>query len=350
MHSHQETMTPRERVLAAIEHREPDRVPIDLGGNQTGIHRVAYEALLKTLGLEEEIVILDPVQQLAQPSEAVLQRLRVDTRYIRAGAGEGFDGKIETNVRDGKVWHDLIDEFGVRWSMPDDAPLYMDITHHPLAEASIDDIDRYPFPRGNDAARFVGLREEALRIRGETPYALVTGISGVVYETCWYLRGLEQWFMDLVEQPRFCEELLERTLLFWLQWFDGFLNEVGDLVDVIMIGDDLAGQNGPLFNPKVYREIVQPRQRRLVQSIKGTNDRQDLVSHVRGVQMLHSRPAGQRRRYLEPGPDQRCRHESGGIETRVRRSPSSSGAAGSIRKTSCRQQMRPRFANTSHGT
>ena len=262
-------MTPRDRVLAAIEHREPDRVPIDLGGNQTGIHRLAYEALLRTLELEEEIAILDAVQQLAQPSEAVLERLRVDTRYIRAKAGGGYDGKIETNVRDGKIWHDLVDEFGVRWSMPDDAPLYMDITHHPLAEASIDDIDRYPFPVGNDAARFEGLREEALRIRNQTPYALVTGISGVVYETCWYLRGLEQWFMDLVEQPRFCEELLERTLLFWLQWFDGFLNQVGDLVDVIMVGDDLAGQSGPLFNPRVYREIIQPRQRRLVQSIKG---------------------------------------------------------------------------------
>lgn len=268
MTSNRETMTSRERVLAAIEHREPDRVPIDLGGNQTGIHRLAYEALLETLGLAEETVIVDAVQQLAQPSEAVLQRLRVDTRYVRAKAGEGFVGRIVTEVRDGKTWHDLTDEFGVRWSMPDDAPLYMDITHHPLADATIDDIDRYPFPFGNDPARFEGLREEALRIRNETPCALVTGISGVVYETCWYLRGLERWFMDMLEQPRFCEELLERVLVFWLQWFDGFLNQVGDLVDVIMIGDDLAGQSGPLFSPRIYRDIVQPRQRRLVQAIK----------------------------------------------------------------------------------
>jgi hypothetical protein len=72
------TMTSRERVLAALDHREPDRVPIDLGGNQTGIHKVAYRALVEHLGLVEEIEIMDAVQQLARPSEAVLERLRVD--------------------------------------------------------------------------------------------------------------------------------------------------------------------------------------------------------------------------------------------------------------------------------
>ena len=155
------TMTSRERLLAALNHRQPDRVPIDLGGNQTGIHKFAYEALVRYLGLDEQIEIMDAVQQLARPSEAVLQRLRVDTRYIHAGSASGFDGTIVTARRDGKRWHDLVDEFGVRWSMPEDAPLYMDITHHPLAEASIADVSRYPWPRGDDPGRFAGLRERA---------------------------------------------------------------------------------------------------------------------------------------------------------------------------------------------
>ncbi len=67
-----------QRLLTALDHCQPDRVPIDLGGNQTGIHKFAYEKLLAHLGLKEEIVIMDLVQQLAKPSEAVLQRLRVD--------------------------------------------------------------------------------------------------------------------------------------------------------------------------------------------------------------------------------------------------------------------------------
>lgn len=59
----QETMTPRERVLAALNHREPDRAPIDLGGCQTGIHRDAYTDLLEHLGMDEEFDLTDPVQQ-----------------------------------------------------------------------------------------------------------------------------------------------------------------------------------------------------------------------------------------------------------------------------------------------
>lgn len=262
------TMTSRERVLSALNHHEPDRIPIDLGGNQTGIHKFAYADLTRHLGLEESIEIMDAVQQLARPSEAVLQRLRVDTRYIHAGAAAGFDGSIVTATRDGRNWHDLVDEFGVRWSMPDDAPLYMDITLHPLADASIDDIASYPFPRGDDPGRFAGLRERALEIRNSTPYALVSGISGVVYEICWYMRGLEQWFMDMLEQPTFCAALLDQTLRFWMDWFRVFLDEVGDLVDVIMIGDDIAGQRGPLFQPEFYRRVVKPRQKKLVQYIK----------------------------------------------------------------------------------
>ena len=261
-------MTSRQRLLAALAHQTPDRVPIDLGGNQTGIHKVAYQALVEHLGLDEEIEIVDAVQQLARPSEAVLQRLRVDTRYIHAGAAAGFDGAITTAERDGRLWHDLVDEFGIRWSMPDDSPLYMDITHHPLATATIDELADYPWPRGDDPGRFAGLRERALAIRNDTPYAVVSGISGVVYEICWYMRGLEQWFVDTVQEPAFCEALLDRTLKFWLDWFGAFLEQVGDLVDVIMIGDDLAGQSGPLFRPDFYRRVVKPRQKQLVQFIK----------------------------------------------------------------------------------
>jgi uroporphyrinogen decarboxylase len=267
-----EKMTSRERVLKAINHEIPDRVPIDLGGFQTGIHKKAYAELLDHLGLEEEIVTLDPVQQLAKPSEEVLKRLRVDTRYVCAHGPDSFKGGIEQNTRAGRLWHDLKDEFGVVWSMPDDQHLYMDISHHPLAEATVKDIDNYPFPDGGDITRFTGVRDEILRIREETPYAISTGIGGVVYEVCWYMRGLERWYMDMIENPAFCEALLDQILKFWLDYYTPFMNEVGDIIDIVMIGDDLTGQHGPLFSPKFYREIVKPRQKKLVQHIKSLTE------------------------------------------------------------------------------
>ena len=265
-------MTSRERVIAAIHHHQPDRVPIDLGGFQTGIHKGAYADLLAHLGINEEVIILDPVQQIVKPSEEILRRFRVDTRYITAHAPESFKGGIVRNRRDGRIWHDLADEFGVVWSMPDDHPLYMDISRHPLDGATLQDLADYPFPRGNDPTRFTGVRAEALRLRQETPYAVCTGISGVVYEVCWYMRGLERWFSDMLSDPGFCEALLDRTLAYWKDFETGFMGEVGDLVDVVMIGDDLAGQYGPLFSPDFYRSVVKPRQKELVQYLKRLTD------------------------------------------------------------------------------
>ncbi len=263
-----ETMTPRERVRKALNHELPDRVPIDFGGFQTGIHKNAYRRLIEHLGIRDEVTILDPVQQLARPCEEALQRFHVDTRYVLAHGPDGFDGTIRQAERGGRVWHDLTDEFGVVWSMPVDAGLYMDISHHPLATATLADLADYPWPNGADPSRFTGVREQAQTLRTETPYALVTGISGVVYEYCWYMRGLERWFMDMIEQPEFCAALLDRTLAYWLDFLTGFMREVGDLVDVVMIGDDLAGQSGPLFSPAFYRKVVKPRQKTLVQRIK----------------------------------------------------------------------------------
>jgi uroporphyrinogen decarboxylase len=266
--AHVERMSPRERVSAALRHEEPDRIPIDLGGFQTGIHKKAYEALIAHLGLAEPIRDLDPIQQLAVPSDAVLQRLHADVRYVGAHGPDGFQGGIEVHEREGRRWHDLRDEFGVVWSMPDDQGLYMDITHHPLAEATLKDVEAYPFPDGTDRTRFTGVREKALALRRDTPYALSSAICGVTYEICWYMRGLERWFLDMAENPAFCEALLDRTAQFWTDWMEGFLGEVGDLLDVVMIGDDLAGQKGPLFSPRLYRSIVRPRQQRVIDAIR----------------------------------------------------------------------------------
>jgi uroporphyrinogen decarboxylase len=266
--SKKEYMTPRQRVLKALSHQIPDRVPIDLGGFQTGIHKRAYAELLDFLNIEDEITILDPVQQLAKPCEEVLERFRIDIRYLCAHSPDSFNDSIEANTRNGKLWHDLKDEFGVVWSMSDDQQLYMDISYHPLANATISDLDDYPFPNGSDPTRFTDLREQALQMRKETPFAISTGTGGVVYETCWYARGLQRWYMDMIENPAFCEALLDKMLKYWIDYYNGFMAEVGDIIDVVMMGDDLAGQNGPLFSPNFYRKIVKPRQKKLVQHVK----------------------------------------------------------------------------------
>ena len=255
---------------------------------------------------------MDAVQQFARPCEAVLERFHVDTRYIAAGAAADWKGGIVQNRRDGRLWHDLSDEFGVIWSMPDDQPL---LHGHFAPSAGHGHHRRFRattrFPKATIRAASPASATGRGAPRNETPYAVVSGISGVVYEICWYLRGLEHWFMDMLTQPEFCEALLDRTLQFWLDWFRLFLDEVGDVVDVIMIGDDLAGQNGPLFRPDFYRSVVKPRQKRLVQYIR-SRTKAKIWYHTCGACIdVHSRPARQRHRHSQSGADQREGHGPG---------------------------------------
>jgi len=95
-------MTSRERVRAAVNHREPDRVPVDNNGVVSSIHEVAYANLLAHLGYREEITVFDAVQRLALSSEAVLQSLGVDTRYLypNAPAGWSYEEKPDGTWKD----------------------------------------------------------------------------------------------------------------------------------------------------------------------------------------------------------------------------------------------------------
>jgi len=257
-------MTSRERVRAALAFREADRVPIDLGGNQTGITKRAYEGLLEALGRTEEISIMDGVQQLAQPSEDVLDLLGVDTRYIRANAPASGGGSEKEELIRGKPHSSITDEFGIVWSMPRDQGLYHDITHHPLAGArSVRDIGAHPWPNGGDPTRFAELGERARAMVESTDKALVSGISGVVFEFGWYLLGFARFYECLAMEPGLVEAVLDRSLQYWLDFEAGFLDEVGPYLDVICVGDDLAGQSGLMMSPEVYRRLVKPRQAKL---------------------------------------------------------------------------------------
>ncbi len=266
-------MTSRERVQAALRHEQPDRIPLDLGGNQSGITKGAYEALLGYLGRPEQITIMDTVQQLAQPSEEVLELLGVDTRYVRAKAAESHEPQFTEELIRGQPHLSMTDEFGIVWSMPLQDGLYHDITRSPLSDArTVADIESYPWPDGCDPSRFEGVAEEAAGLRAETDKAICTGISGVVYEFCWYMMGFARFYEALATEPALVAALLDRTLRYWLDFEAGFLDAAGPFVDVVMVGDDLAGQNGLLLSPDLYRRFVKPRQAKLYELIHSKTD------------------------------------------------------------------------------
>jgi len=252
----------RQRVLTALDHKEPDRIPMDLGSTgNTGITRIACERLKKYLGIKEDAVIINKALQLVQPGEEILRRLDVDFRGLFiSGPREDADILLENDA--------YIDEWSVKRQKPEGA-LYYDVIESPFQKSlTIKNLDSFNWPDPNDPGRVRGIKENARHFRENTDYALVMHISGGFITQSQYLRGFEGWFEDILLEPNLLGELLDHTLHFQKLLTQKALDEAKENVDIIHFGDDLGTQNGLMFSPQVYREIIKPRQAELFESVK----------------------------------------------------------------------------------
>jgi len=146
-------MTSYERVLTALRHKEPDRVPFDLGASVlTGMNVHAYRALRRYLGLPEtETQILDAVQQIVRVEDDVIDLFNVDVRGVRPEPIAVAPMRVPERLDATGKYREMTDELGVRWHMPVKGGQYFDMVSHPLAEAeTLEDLGRYEFPSGSD--------------------------------------------------------------------------------------------------------------------------------------------------------------------------------------------------------
>jgi uroporphyrinogen decarboxylase len=305
-------MTSRERVLAALNHQEPDRVPIDLSGHRSsGIAAMAYARLRDHLGLPKKpIRVYDPVQQLAIVDEDVLQRFQVDTIEL----GRAF-------AQEDKHWAD--------WTLPDGTPClmpawalperdngewvirshvsgrviarmpenvwYFEQTHWPFLEQ--DDPDHIeavipesmwtaiasppgPIVAGPDGARL--LQDGARRLRQQTDRAIIGLFGGNLLEFGQFLYRNDNFFMVLAGEPERAHRFLDKLVEMHLRNLDGFLSAVGEFIDVILFGDDLGMQSGPQVSPAMYREYFQPRERAMWQLVKQRAPHLKIMLHCCG--------------------------------------------------------------------
>jgi uroporphyrinogen decarboxylase len=261
-------MTPRERLLAALCRKHPDRLPVDLGGTATTtITKNAYTALRDYLGLPRvEPRILSFTAGSVRPDPDLLEHFRIDTRGVKPGAAAGFkalqrvEGEYEL----------YFDEWGIGSRRPVDSGLYYDQFFNPLKGAEADYIRFYPFPRGDDSGRVRGLREECQAIRDAGyPVILSQSIGTGILHGGTALFGFEDYFCRMMLEPRLIDEVSERILQGKLAFWDMFLREIGELIDVVTEADDLGTQRGPFLSLEVYRERIKPFQARLFAYIKG---------------------------------------------------------------------------------
>lgn len=284
-------ITSRERVLRAVNHREPDRVPIDLGGHRSsGIMAIAYDRLKQHLGITSgHIYVYDLVQQLAIVEPAVLDRFGVDTIELGRGFAlhdedwhdwvlpNGRPCKIPAYlqpVRVGDDWH-VYHEDGTLIAIQKAGCLYFEQTCFPLmgsADADLTDLDTPfskvmwsalgspPAPLGYDPAGLAALAEGARRLRQSSERAIIGLFGANLLESGQFLFRNDVFFMLLAGEPRRAHRFLDRLVELHLGNLDKYLSAVGDQIDILLFGDDLGMQTGPQISPRMYREFIQPRQ------------------------------------------------------------------------------------------
>jgi uroporphyrinogen decarboxylase len=208
----------------------------------------------------------------------VAGRLGADTRPLLVGSPDGWQ---DVYSDDGS----FRDEFGVVWRKA--AGGHYAPTGNPLAEAtSPADVEAYPWPDPANPGRTRGLRDQARRLHEETDYAVVLTLPVGFVHLSQYLRGYEQWLMDIVLNPAFLDTLMDRALAWWLDLTAAVLEEAGPYVDVVAFGDDVAFHDRPMVDLARYRRLFKPRHRRMVDLIKAKSDARVLYHCCGAVRSL----------------------------------------------------------------
>jgi len=250
-------MTSRERLTQALHHREPDRVPIDIGATHNStIHIDAHERLKRHLGLNgPPPPFVDRIQQAVQLDGRIRDKLGIDTLGVWMNPPDNW--KLTIHEEDDK--YTFVDEWGVTWQKPKPHGYYFDLLHSPLAEASAEDLDSFPWPNPDDPGRTRGLAERVRNLAHDTEYALEADLTaGCVIELVWFQIGLVRYLTDLLLDPDFIRRAIERSLAVQKRMIHSFLTAVGDKVQVVAVNGDLGGQNAPLISPDLYRTFLKP--------------------------------------------------------------------------------------------
>jgi uroporphyrinogen decarboxylase len=262
------TLTPRERLRTALAHREPDRVPFDLGSTQvTSIAARAQRRLRAHLGLPEVPArVCDRVQQLDHVEEDLRLALAVDTR----GLWPWNARSAPVEERDDGVHLSHVDEWGLTYRIPREGAFWYDLAVSPLAGGALtrERIDAHPWPRGDDPRQFTDLRAEALLHRQAGHAVVLKSLCAGLFEMAQRLRGMEAFLMDLVESPVEAGHLLDRVLEAKRDYWRAALAALGDLVDVTAEGDDYGTQQSMLVSPATFRSVFKPRLAELVRAMK----------------------------------------------------------------------------------
>lgn len=279
-------LSSRERMLTALNHHEPDRVPLDIASTQvTGITSTAYQNLRRYLGWPEEPTsCADTIQQLAAPSEEFLEYFGVDTRGLFPLTSHNWN--VEDQLVDvGDVW-EYHDEWGIVHHFPKENGHWFSMVASPLewldpGSVSLEDVD-YKWPMAADQRRIAGLREQAESYRRQGKVVVLKGLCAGVFEMMQRLRGMQNALMDTALHPEFSDLLIGKLADVKIAFWEMALDALGDVVDVVIEADDYGSQESQLVSPATFRQIFKPHVARVLQTIRARAPHAKILFHSCG--------------------------------------------------------------------
>jgi len=261
-------MNSRERLLTALSHQEPDRVPLDLGSTQvTGIYVVAYQGLRQALGLPPvEVELCDHIQGLALPGDDVIQRLGVDVRGLLPLNSHNWNVR-EEDAGDYWAYHD---EWGITHHRPKSDGLYFSVVQVPLGDQNltVDDIKNHAWPNMADPARIAGLRDLAESYRAAGYAVMLKDPFAGIFEMSQRIVGMENLMIMMALNQRVAGALFDKLLGLKLSFWEMALPQLADVVDVVSHADDYGTQESQLISPDMFREQIKPHLKILFERVK----------------------------------------------------------------------------------
>lgn len=283
-------MNSRERVINAINHKQPDYVPLDLGATpSSGISAIAYNNLKKHLGMMGgQTRIFDVAQQVAQPEMEIIDKFGVDILDIGRVFNENDEDWYETILADGSIGH------YPRWFQPEKQPngdflvydkqgtkiarmpvgaTFFDQTYFPYIEDYPDDysdldyqmskvswnaLAHSPWDHANEKDFYKVLREKTIKLRESTDKALMITCGCNLFEWGTFLRRIDNFLMDIYTDEENVEKLVEELMIRHLSTLEKVCASVGDVVDVLRFGDDLGMSTGMFMAREKYQKLFKP--------------------------------------------------------------------------------------------
>jgi uroporphyrinogen decarboxylase len=261
-------MNSRERLLETLDHKEPDRIPVDLGGSiVTSITKNAYIALKRYLGMEaEEIKIYDYVQQLPYIDESLLKRLDIDVRM----AATLYAVSESQEVYEEDNYYYFYDRWGSKLRMPKKNGHYFDWVDFPIKETSIENLNNYKWPEPDTRDYILRLKERVKDLYKNTDYALVgTAIfGGGVFEQPARIMRMEDFLSSLISNVKFADKVMEKIKDLYIENCSRYLEEIGNYIQVFVYWNDIATQSSFLISPEMFRKFVKPKDKEIIDAIK----------------------------------------------------------------------------------